>query len=58
MEYNSGSPIYLQVINELKKKMVSESEHSGENLPGDGDGRILLHEAWNRYICVGGGVYV
>ena len=22
MEYNSGSPIYLQVINELKKKMV------------------------------------
>ena len=30
MEYNSGSPIYLQVINELKKKMVK-----GELKPGD-----------------------
>ena len=70
MEYNSGSPIYLQVINELKKKMVKGELKPGEkmpsnrelavlyNLPGDGDGRILLHEAWNRYICVGGGVYV
>ncbi len=78
MEYNSGSPIYLQVINELKKKMVKGELKPGEKmpsnrelavlykvnqntaarLPGDGDGRILLHEAWNRYICVGGGVYV
>lgn len=30
MEYNSGSPIYLQVINELKKKMVK-----GELKPGE-----------------------
>ena len=40
MEYNSGSPIYLQVINELKKKMVK-----GELKPCEGDAfRNLLAE--------------
>lgn len=29
MEYNSGSPIYLQVINELKKKMVKGRVETG-----------------------------
>ena len=79
MEYNSGSPIYLQVINELKKKMVKGELKPGEKMPSNrelavlykvnqntaariyremGVGRILLHEARNRYICVGGGAYV
>lgn len=33
MEYNSGSPIYLQVINELKKKMVKGELKPGEKMP-------------------------
>lgn len=32
MEYNSGSPIYLQVINELKKKMVKGELKPGEKM--------------------------
>lgn len=35
MEYNSGSPIYLQVINELKKKMVKGELKPGEKMPSN-----------------------
>lgn len=32
MEYNAGTPIYLQVINELKKKMVKGELKPGEKM--------------------------
>lgn len=37
MEYNTGAPIYLQVINELKKKMVKGELKSGEKMPSSRD---------------------
>lgn len=37
MEYNTGAPIYLQVINELKKKMVKEELKPGEKMPSSRD---------------------
>lgn len=33
MEYNAAAPIYLQVINDLKKKMVKGELKPGEKLP-------------------------
>ena len=33
MEYNTGAPIYLQVINDLKKKMVKGELKPGEKMP-------------------------
>ena len=33
MEYNTSAPIYLQVINELKKKMVKGELMPGEKMP-------------------------
>ena len=39
MEYNSGSPIYLQVINELKKKMVKGELKPGEKMPSNRERR-------------------
>lgn len=35
MEYNTASPIYLQVINELKKRMVKGELKSGEKMPSN-----------------------
>ncbi len=37
MEYNTGAPIYLQVINELKKKMVKGELKPGEKMPSSRD---------------------
>ena len=37
MEYNTGTPIYLQVINELKKKMVKGELKPGEKMPSGRD---------------------
>ena len=37
MEYNTGAPIYLQVINELKKKMVKGEVKPGEKMPSSRD---------------------
>ena len=37
MEYNTGAPIYLQVINELKKKMVKGELKPGEKMPSGRD---------------------
>ena len=37
MEYNAGTPIYLQVINELKKKMVKGELKPGEKMPSSRD---------------------
>lgn len=37
MEYNTGAPIYLQVINELKKKMVKGELRPGEKMPSSRD---------------------
>ena len=37
MEYNTGAPIYLQVINELKKKMVNGELKPGEKMPSSRD---------------------
>ncbi len=37
MEYNTGAPIYLQVINELKKKMVKGELNPGEKMPSSRD---------------------
>mgnify|MGYP005762364721 FL=1 len=33
MEYNTGAPIYLQVMNELKKRMVKGELKPGEKMP-------------------------
>ena len=37
MEYSTGAPIYLQVINELKKKMVKGELKPGEKMPSSRD---------------------
>ena len=37
MEYNTGAPIYLQVVNELKKKMVKGELKPGEKMPSSRD---------------------
>ena len=37
MEYNTSAPIYLQVINELKKKMVKGELMHGEKMPSGRD---------------------
>ena len=37
MEYNTGTPIYLQVIHELKKKMVKGELKPGEKMPSGRD---------------------
>lgn len=37
MEYNTGTPIYLQVINDLKKKMVKGELKPGEKMPSSRD---------------------
>ena len=37
MEYNTSAPIYLQVINELKKKMVKGELKPGEKMPSSRD---------------------
>lgn len=37
MEYSTGAPIYLQVINELKKKMVKGELKPGEKMPSGRD---------------------
>lgn len=37
MEYNSGLPIYLQVIHELKKKMIKGDLKPGEKMPSSRD---------------------
>lgn len=37
MEYNTGAPIYLQVINELKKKMAKGELKPGEKMPSSRD---------------------
>lgn len=35
MEYNTASPIYLQMINELKKRMVKGELKPGEKEPSN-----------------------
>ncbi len=37
MEYNTGLPIYLQVIHELKKRMVKGELRPGEKMPSSRD---------------------
>lgn len=37
MEYNTGLPIYLQVIHELKKRMVKGELKPGEKMPSGRD---------------------
>ena len=39
--HNSGSPIYLQVINELKKKMVKGELKPGEKMPSNRELAVL-----------------
>ena len=42
MEYNTASPIYLQVINELKKRMVKGELKPGEKMPSNRELDILF----------------
>lgn len=42
MEYNTASPIYLQVINELKKRMVKGELKPGEKMPSNRELAILF----------------
>lgn len=37
MEYNASAPIYIQVINELKKKMAKGELQPGEKMPSGRD---------------------
>ena len=46
MEYNSGSPIYLQVINELKKKMVKGELKPGEKMPSNRELAFVSEEEY------------
>ena len=41
MEYNTGAPIYLQVINELKKRMVKGDLKPGEKMPSSRELAVL-----------------
>lgn len=42
MEYNTASPIYLQVINELKKQMVKGELKAGEKMPSNRELAVLF----------------
>lgn len=42
MEYNTASPIYLQVINELKKRMVKGELKPGEKMPSNRELVVLF----------------
>ena len=42
MEYNTASPIYLQVINELKKQMVKGELKPGEKMPSNRELAVLF----------------
>ena len=42
MEYNTASPIYLQVINELKKRMVKGELKPGEKMPSSRELAVLF----------------
>lgn len=42
MEYNTASPIYLQVINELKKRMVKGELKPGEKMPSNRELAVLF----------------
>lgn len=42
MEYNTTSPIYLQVINELKKRMVKGELKPGEKMPSNRELAVLF----------------
>ena len=42
MEYNTASPIYLQVINELKKWMVKGELKPGEKMPSNRELAVLF----------------
>ena len=50
MEYNSGSPIYLQVINELKKKMVKGELKPGEKMPSNRELAVLYKVSWQDIV--------
>lgn len=41
MEYNAGMPIYLQVIHDIKKKMVQGKILPGEKLPSNRDLAVI-----------------
>ena len=74
MEYSSGTPIYLQVIRELQKKMIKGELKPGDKMPsnrelavlykvnqntaGDPERRIQLYKTRDRDICLRGGEYV
>ena len=42
MEYNTASPTYLQVINELKKRMVKGELKPGEKMPSNRELAVLF----------------
>lgn len=42
MEYNTASPIYLQVINELKKRMVKGELKPGKKMPSNRELAVLF----------------
>ena len=42
MEYNTASPIYLQVLNELKKRMVKGELKPGEKMPSNRELAVLF----------------
>ena len=42
MEYNTASPIYLQVINELTKRMVKGELKPGEKMPSNRELAVLF----------------
>ena len=48
MEYNTSAPIYLQVINELKKKMVKGELMPGEKMPSGRDLAVEYKVNQNR----------
>ena len=47
MEYNTASPIYLQVINELKKRMVKGELKPGEKMPSNRELAVLFKVTQN-----------
>ena len=54
MEYNTSAPIYLQVINELKKKMVKGELMPGEKMPSGRDLAVeykVLPDAGSAHLC-------
>ncbi len=48
MKFQTNYPIYLQIADDIKRKIVVGELHPGDKLPSNID--LALYQAWHRYI--------